>query len=129
MKKILLILFLLPHWLYAQDISGIWIGHLESAGTKLPFELAISAEGKEDFNGYSHTVFTFNGVDNIGVKTIKLKNKKGNVSMEDGELVFSNYTTPPRRVKMISKMFLRTSDSLLVLTGSFYTRTLDFRES
>ena len=87
------------------------------------------AEGKEDFGGYSHTVFTFNGVDNIGVKGIKLKNKKGNVSMEDGELVFSNYTTPPRRVKMISKMFLRTSDSLLVLTGSFFTRTIDFRES
>jgi hypothetical protein len=129
MRKILLILFLLPYCLYAQDISGLWIGHLESAGTKLPFELAISAEGKEDFTGYSHTVFTFNGVDNIGVKTIKLKNKKGNVSMEDGELVFSNYTTPPRRVKMMSKMFLKTSDSLLVLTGSFYTRTLDFRES
>ncbi len=129
MKTFLLILFLSPLCLPAQDISGIWLGYLESAGTKLPFELAISTEGKEDFGGYSHTVFTFNGIDNIGVKAIKLKNKKGNVSMEDGELVFSNYTTPPRRVKMMSKMFLKTSDSLLVLTGSFYTRTLDFRES
>ena len=129
MKEFFLIIFLFPCILSAQDISGIWIGYLESAGTKLPFELAISSEGKEDFSGYSHTVFTFNGVDNIGVKAIKLKNKKGNVSMEDGELVFSNYTTPPRRVKMMSKMFLKTSDSLLVLTGSFYTRTIDFRES
>lgn len=129
MKRFLLILLLVPFLVNAQDITGLWSGYLESAGTKLPFELAISAEGKEDFSGYSHTVFTFNGVDNIGVKAIKLKNKKGNVSMEDGELVFSNYTTPPRRVKMMSKMFLKTSDSLLVLTGSFYTRTIDFRES
>jgi hypothetical protein len=129
MKTFLPIFLLFPFSLFAQDISGIWIGHLESAGTKLPFELAISAEGKEEFTGYSHTVFTFDGIDNIGVKTIKLKNKKGNVSMEDGELVFSNYTTPPRRVKMMSKMFLKTSDSLLVLTGSFFTRTIDFRES
>ena len=128
MKRIFLILLLLPLHILAQDITGIWVGHLEAAGTKLPFELAISGNGKEDFTGYSHTIFTFNGVDNIGVKTIKLKNKKGNVSLEDDELVFSNYTTPPRRVKMMSKLFLRTSDSLLVLNGSFFTRTIDYRE-
>ena len=128
MKKLSVILFFLPLHLLAQDITGIWIGHLEAAGTKLPFELAISGNGKEDFTGYSHTIFTFNGIDNIGVKTIKLKNKKGNVSLEDDELVFSNYSTPPRRVKLMSKLFLRTSDSLLVLNGSFFTRTIDYRE-
>lgn len=128
MKRIFLIFILLPFHILGQDITGIWIGHLEAAGTKLPFELAITGNGKEDFTGYSHTVFTFNGIDNIGVKTIKLKNKKGNVSLEDDELVFSNYTTPPRRVKMMSKLFLRTSDSLLVLNGSFFTRTIDHRE-
>jgi hypothetical protein len=128
MQRFFLILFFLPLHLLAQDITGIWIGYLEAAGSKLPFELAISGDGKENFTGYSHTTFTFNGVDNIGVKTIELKNKKGNVSLEDGELVFSNYTTPPRRVKMVGKMFLRTSDSMLVLNGSFFTRTIDFRE-
>ena len=128
MQRFFLILFFLPLHLLAQDITGIWVGYLEAAGSKLPFELAISGDGKENFTGYSHTTFTFNGVDNIGVKTIELKNKKGNVSLEDGELVFSNYTTPPRRVKMIGKMFLRTSDSMLVLNGSFFTRTIDFRE-
>jgi hypothetical protein len=128
MKRIFLLLFLLPLHILAQDITGIWVGHLEAAGTKLPFEIAVSGNGKEDFTGYSHTVFTFNGIDNIGVKTIKLNNKKGNVSLEDDELVFSNYTTPPRRVKMLSKLFLRTSDSLLVLNGSFFTRTIDYRE-
>jgi hypothetical protein len=128
MQRFFLILFFLPLHLFAQDITGIWVGYLEAAGNKLPFELAISGDGKENFTGYSHTIFTFNGIDNIGVKTIELKNKKGNVALEDGELVFSNYTTPPRRVKMVGKMFLRTSDSMLVLNGSFFTRTIDFRE-
>jgi hypothetical protein len=128
MKGHLLIIFLFPLSVLAQDITGIWTGYLKTTDNTLPFELAISGGGKEDFTGYSHTVFTFDGVDNIGVKTITLKNKKGNVSFEDGELVYSNYTSPPKRVKLFGKMFLRTSDSLLVLTGSFFTRTIDFRE-
>lgn len=113
----------------AQDITGIWVGYLKTTDNTLPFELAISGEDKkENFTGYSHTIFTFNGVDNIGVKTIELKSKKGNVSLEDGELVYSNYTTPPKRVKLFGRLFLKTSDSLMVLSGSFFTRTIDFRE-
>lgn len=117
----------MPLQVFAQSITGIWIGYLQTADNTLPFELAISGGGKEDFSGYSHTTFTFNGIDNIGVKTIKLKNKKGNVSLEDGELVYSNYTTPPKRVRLFGKLFLKTSDSLMVLSGSFFTRTIDFR--
>ena len=127
MKTWLLILSLIPLHLFAQEITGIWTGYLKTTDNTLPFELAISAEGKENFSGYSHTVFTFNGIDNIGVKTIKLKNKKGNVSLEDGELVYSNYTTPPKRVKLFGNLYLRTSDSLMVLSGTFFTRTIDFR--
>lgn len=127
MKKYLFILFLLPLAAIAQDITGIWTGYLKTTDNTLPFELAISGGGKENFTGYSHTIFTFNGIDNIGVKTIVLKNKKGNVSLEDGELVYSNYTTPPKRVKLFGKLFLKTSDSLLVLSGTFFTRTIDFR--
>jgi hypothetical protein len=118
---------MLPLAVIAQDITGVWTGYLKTTDNTLPFELAISSGGKESFTGYSHTVFTFNGIDNIGVKTIVLKNKKGNVSLEDGELVYSNYTTPPKRVKLFGKLFLKTSDSLLVLSGSFFTRTIDFR--
>lgn len=129
MKWPLLIFFLFPLAAFAQDITGIWVGYLKTTDNTLPFELAISGEkGKENFTGYSHTVFTFNGVDNIGVKTIVLKNKKGNVSLEDGELVYSNYSTPPKRVKLFGRLFLKTSDSLMVLSGSFFTRTIDFRE-
>ena len=129
MKYGLLILFLFPFIASAQDITGIWVGYLKTTDNTLPFELAISGENKkESFIGYSHTIFTFNGVDNIGIKTIELKNKKGNVSLEDGELVYSNYSTPPKRVKLFGRLFLKTSDSLMVLSGSFFTRTIDFRE-
>jgi hypothetical protein len=129
MIRLSFILFLLPFTCIAQDITGIWVGYLKTTDNTLPFEVAISGEAKkENFTGYSHTVFTFNGVDNIGVKTIVLKNKKGNISLEDGELVYSNYSTPPKRVKLFGKLFLKTSDSLLVLGGSFFTRTIDFRE-
>lgn len=127
MKILILIVFVFPLQLLAQDIAGIWTGYLKTTDNTLPFELAISAEGKENFGGYSHTVFTFNGVDNIGVKKIKLKNKKGKVSLEDGELVYSNYTTPPKRIKLYGDLFLKSSDSFLVLSGSFYTRAIDFR--
>jgi hypothetical protein len=129
MIRLSFIFFLLPFTCIAQDITGIWVGYLKTTDNTLPFEVAISGEAKkENFTGYSHTVFTFNGVDNIGVKTIVLKNKKGNISLEDGELVYSNYSTPPKRVKLFGKLFLKTSDSLLVLSGSFFTRTIDFRE-
>ena len=77
MKTFFPIFFLIPVHLFAQEITGIWTGYLKTTDNTLPFELAISAEGKENYGGYSHTVFTFNGIDNIGVKTIKLKNKKG----------------------------------------------------
>jgi hypothetical protein len=129
MIRLSFLFFLLPFTGIAQDITGIWVGYLKTTDNTLPFELAISGENKkENFTGYSHTVFTFNGVDNIGVKTVVLKNKKGNVSLEDGELVYSNYTTPPKRVKLFGKLFLKASDSLMVLSGSFFTRTIDFRE-
>ena len=127
MIKYWLILLLFPFSISAQDISGIWVGYLKTTDNTLPFELAINAEGKENYNGYSHTVFTFEGVDNVGVKRIKLKNKKGNVSLEDGELVYSNYTTPPKRIKLYGNLYVKTSDSLMVLSGTFFTRAIDFR--
>ena len=106
MKSFILIAFLFPLSLFSQDITGIWVGYLKTTDNSLPFEIAISGEGKkENFTGYSHTVFTFDGIDNIGVKTIELKNRKGNVSLEDGELVYSNYSTPPKRVKLFGKLF------------------------
>lgn len=124
--KLLLTICLLPLQLLAQDITGIWTGFLHTEGNKLPYELAISGNN-EKLTGYSMTIFTFNGKDNIGVKSIKLKRKSKNIALEDDEMVFNNYTTPPKRVKLYGDLFLKTEDTTLVLTGTFSTRTLDLR--
>ena len=125
--KTLIILFLFPLNLIAQDITGIWTGFIQTTGNKLPYELVIS-EQKDKLTGYSLTVFIFDGVENIGVKSIKLKNKNGSVSIEDNELVYNNYTTPPKRVQLLGRLSLKINDSVSTLNGSFTTRSLDFRE-
>lgn len=125
--KTLIILFLFPLKLIAQDITGIWTGFIQTTGNKLPYELVIS-EQKDKLTGYSLTVFVFDGVENIGVKSIKLKNKNGSVSIEDNELVYNNYTTPPKRVQLLGRLSLKINDSVSTLNGSFTTRSLDFRE-
>ena len=56
--RTLLILFLLPLQVFAQNITGIWTGYLQINDTKLPYELVISGKGN-NLNGYSLIVFRF----------------------------------------------------------------------
>ena len=123
--KTLLLVCLLPFQAIAQNISGIWTGSLESTGTNLTYEVVIS-ESTEKITGYALTVFMFNGVENMGIKSIKLKRKNETLSLEDGEMIYDNYSTPPRRVKLIGNLFLRAKDSVMTLNGTFFTRSLDF---
>ena len=72
--KFLFVILLLPLHLLAQDITGVWTGTLYNDTTKqfLKYELAISEyDGK--LSGYSHTIFVIDSVENIGVKSIKIK--------------------------------------------------------
>lgn len=124
--KAWLLLFLLPLQVFAQDITGIWTGFLQTTGSQVHYELAIT-ENKEKLAGYSLTIFTFNGVENTGVKSIKLKSKKGKISLEDDELIYNNYTTPSKRVKLFGELFLKTKDSILIMEGTFTTRSMDIR--
>jgi hypothetical protein len=127
-KKILsfLVFLVMPWQLPAQDITGLWTGYLESAGSRIPYEVVISTDGGK-WNGYALSVFSFNETENIGIKTIELRQKKGALSLEDHDLVFDNYKTPPRRIKMIASLMARGRDTGMVLEGSFFTRSLDFR--
>jgi hypothetical protein len=127
-KKILsfLVFLVMPWQLPAQDITGLWTGYLESAGLRIPYEVVISTDGGK-WNGYALSVFSFNETENIGIKTIELRQKKGALSLEDHDLVFDNYKTPPRRIKMIASLMARGRDTGMVLEGSFFTRSLDFR--
>jgi len=127
MKIFLLILFL-PFKLFAQDIAGVWTGFLQTTGSEVPYELAIS-ETKDKLSGYSLTIFTFNGIDNAGIKSMKLKNKNGTLTIEDDELIYNDYSTPPKRVKLSGTLFLQIKDSVMILNGTFSTRTIDFRST
>ena len=128
MLKIIIIpfIFLLPLHSFSQNITGLWRGNLEVSGNLVPYELAIS-EQDQKLGGYSYASFFFNGVENIGVKTIKIKRKGNVLSFEDEDLIYDNYTTLPRKVKLLGSVTLLDNGTQSILRGSFYTRSLDFR--
>jgi hypothetical protein len=126
--KLLLLLFLFPVRLLSQDISGVWTGHIETLGNELPYEIVVSISN-DRISGYSLMTFTMNGYENSGIKSIKLKNKSGSVFIEDDELIYNNYSTPPKRVKLVSSLSLAVKDSVMTLSGNFKTRAVDFRTS
>src|SRR5678810_1087186 len=69
------------------------------------------------------------GIENIGIKKAKIKQTKKEIYVEDGELVYDNFTTQPRRSKMFGKLWLTLKDTLMILRGTFSTRSLDFRDT
>jgi hypothetical protein len=126
--KTFFILFLFPVKLFSQHIAGVWTGHIQITGTQLPFEIVIS-QSNDKLSGYSMTTFTINGRENTGIKSIKLKNINGNVFIEDEEMIYNDYSTPPKRVKLTGNLLLSEKSSVTTLTGNFKTRAMDFRTS
>ena len=127
-KIIISILFIFPIWLSAQDITGVWTGYIKTPGSQLEYELTIS-NGEKNLSGYSLIIYPKDGIENIGIKKAKIKQTKKEVYVEDGELVYDNFTTQPRRSKMFGKLYLILKDTLMILQGSFSTRSLDFRDT
>jgi hypothetical protein len=125
--RILFVLVLLPLQILSQDLTGIWTGLLQTNGSNLPYEVVISNDDGK-LTGYSLTIFNIDGVENAGIKAVRLKNKKGSVFIEDAKLLYNSYVTAPRRVKLLGEMFLRIHDTVMTLYGTFRTRSLDFRE-
>jgi hypothetical protein len=125
--RALILLLLLPMQIFAQDLAGVWTGVLQTSGKDLPYEIAISDNGGK-LTGYSLTIFNIDGVENVGIKVIRLKNSNGNISIEDEKLIYNNYVTTSRRVKLLGEMLLRVHDTVMTLKGNFRTRSLDFRE-
>lgn len=122
MKYLFIILFF-PLKLFAQDISGVWIGSIYNDTTRetIHYELAISeAKGKE--NGYSHTTFIIDNVKNIGVKSVTIKSKDDHYYVVDDKYIYNNYPEPPAKgVKMFSFLSLSENDSAEVLSGIWRT--------
>ncbi len=121
-----MILFFLPLQNFAQDITGTWSGFLLVNDTKVPYELVISGD-KKNLSGYSMLTFTFNGIENVGVKTTEIKIKRSSIAIEDGELIYDNYSTPSRRVKLYGTLVWVGRDSNMTLAGTLATRSMDMR--
>ena len=124
MRIMLFCLIVFPLRSFAQDFTGVWTGFIFTSNVRLQYELVIS-ESNNKLKGYSLTVFSINNVENTGIKTVKLKTKKGKISIEDDELIFNDYTQRSKRVVLYSTLSYDEEDSILVLQGSFFTRSLD----
>src|SRR6185436_11218544 len=106
----------------------VWTGYIKTPGSQLEYELAIS-NGEKNLSGYSLIIYPKDGIENIGIKKAKIKQTKKEIYVEDGELVYDNFTTQTRRSKMFGKLWLTLKDTLMVLRGNFETRSLDFRDT
>jgi len=127
MKVLLLLIF--PFYAFTQDITGVWMGYLKTPGSQLTYEVAISEQNKK-LSGYSMIIFVnADGIENTGIKTAKIKLKKNELSLEDEKLIYDNFTSSPQRSKLYATLLLNTKGSIMTLTGTFETRSLDFRDS
>ncbi|MEO8820320.1 MAG: hypothetical protein ABI267_00365 [Ginsengibacter sp.] len=117
------IIFLFPFYGFSQDISGVWTGRLYNDTTKeyIPFELAINeSNGKAD--GFSHTTFISGKGNNVGVKSVKIKFKNGDIIVEDDKFVYNNFPEPPPKgVKMYATLNLSKRDTTEILKGTWKT--------
>lgn len=121
--KFLFLFFLLPLQLFAQDITGVWVGTLYNDTTKhfIKYEMAIS-ENHGKLTGYSHTIFIIDSVQNIGVKTLKIKKSGDEYHIEDDKLIDDNYSEPPAKgVKTSSDLKLTENDTAMILEGPWST--------
>jgi hypothetical protein len=118
---------LLPLKMLSQDLSGIWTGQLQTNDVNLPFEIVITNDGGK-LTGYSLTIFDIGGIENVGIKAIRLKNRNGSIFIEDDKLIYNNYVSTSRRVKLIGEMLFRVHDTVMTLKGPFRTRSIDLRE-
>lgn len=122
--KFILIFFLFPLTLSAQDISGVWIGHLYNDTTKqnLHYELAINENGGK-LSGFSHTTFVVDSVKKeIGVKSVTIKSKDGHYYVVDDKFVYDDYSTPPvKGIRVYCFLTLSENDTSEVLSGIWRT--------
>jgi hypothetical protein len=122
--KILFTLFLFPLKLFAQDVTGVWTGTMyydDTTKHSIKYELALSQyNGKLD--GYSHSIFIIDSVENIGVKSLKIKKAGDDFLLEDDKLIYNNYPEPPAKgVKTYSKLAFSQNDSVMMLRGPWNT--------
>jgi hypothetical protein len=132
MKKyntyLFILCWLLPVTSFAQqeDITGMWYGQITIIDTQtvsLPYEIAVSEE-KGKLIGYSRIVFHANGKDEAGVQNISIRREGNKIIMEDEGFIEHNFSVnPTKRVKKTMIVVLTTTDSEMILEGSWSTNS------
>jgi hypothetical protein len=124
LKRILpVLLFILsPLFMLAQDLSGLYMGVLESEQKmKQNFEMIIS-EYRGKVTGYSYTTFIANDTFYYSVKRIKGERKDGMLVMQDVEMIRNNF---PERVskgvKQITSFPLINDSTIDINNGKWET--------
>lgn len=132
MKRYIVYLFilcwLLPVKSFAQqeDITGMWYGQITIIDTQtvsLPYEIAVSEE-KGKLIGYSRIVFRANGKDEAGLQNISIRREGNKIIMGDEGFIQHNFSVnPTKRVKKTMIVVLTTTDSEMILEGSWSTNS------
>src|SRR5688572_31561788 len=104
--KLVVLFLLLPFSLLAQDLTGVWIGHIQTAESEIRYEVVITSY-KKGLKGYVMMTFVTNGVENTGLKSVDIRQKNKEIFLEDNELLYHNYSTPPKRTKLYATLSLR----------------------
>jgi len=128
MKTLLTIFLLFPLFATSQDVTGIWLGYIKTPGSQLEFEIGITDMGNK-LVCYSLINYPKDGTDNIGVKTGKVKRGKREITIEDDELIYENFTITPIRMKVVCELVFQRKDTADILYGTFKTRSIDFRDT
>ena len=126
----LLIFLLLPLKLFSQDVEGVYTGTIYNDTTHkyIPYEIAIS-DSKGKLSGFSHTIFVGeNNMNEVGVKSLKIKRKGDKILIQDDQLIYNNYAEPaPKGIRQYSVLNVMQGDSGLLLIGIFNTnRTKEY---
>lgn len=126
----LLIFLLLPLKLFSQDVEGVFTGTIYNDTTHkyIPYEIAIS-DSKGKLSGFSHTIFVGeNNMNEVGVKSLKIKRKGDKILIQDDQLIYNNYAEPaPKGIRQYSVLNVIQGDSGLLLVGVFNTnRTKEY---
>lgn len=120
--------WLLPVTSFAQqeDITGMWYGQITIIDTQtvsLPYEIAVSQE-RGRLIGYSRIVFQANGKNEAGVQNISIRREGNKIIMGDEGFVQHNFSVnPAKRVKKTIIVTLTTTDSEMILEGTWSTNS------
>ncbi len=106
----------------AQNISGIYSGTIKNDSLKMiqNYELALS-EYKGKITGYSYITFVKNDTFYYGIKRIKATREKGQLVVEDVDMLMNNYPHRPDKGVHLINYFPLISDSIVDLNGTWKT--------